>query len=270
LDEALVSWGSAYALEPENMEALFALDSHLQAKIETSSPDDVLSLITLAKSLADLGQKEGAYRLLVKATDLAPENEEAWVWRAGVTDDIGDTMLSLNQVLALNPDNAQAQAGLHWARARVGKPEKEATPDLAPADKLVADGIALIADDKRRAHDLFVQATELDPKNENAWLWRGSTTHDLDEANTCIDQALTVNPNNEAAQEARTWLRERRLGDAVKPSSPLTAFPSAPGASELPSPSAHPDRMALLLAVLLGLLVLAIAAFLLMRLVTAR
>jgi len=50
-----------------------------------------------------------------------PQNEEAWLWLAGVTDDPQETLACLAQALTINPRNQHAKAAIRWARARLVK-----------------------------------------------------------------------------------------------------------------------------------------------------
>jgi len=65
---------------------------------------------------ARAGKKPLARRLLQKATELDPLNETAWLWLASVARTSADSLLCLQTVLALNPDNRHAREGLRWAR----------------------------------------------------------------------------------------------------------------------------------------------------------
>ena len=54
--------------------------------------------------------------------------EEYWIWRAGLTSDLKEMISALNQALALNPQNVQAQAGLQWAFAQQAQTAPVVTP----------------------------------------------------------------------------------------------------------------------------------------------
>lgn len=227
LDDAIISWGYALALAPDDGEARAALEQRVGEKIVQSGIAQVASLASLGRTLAEVGQKPWAYRLFVRATELDDTYEEAWVWRAGLSDDTKEMIACLNQALALNPENAQAQAGLQWALAQqAGTPAPPSPSAAEEAVRLVEEGQRVLhAGDKTRAHELFEHATELDQTNEAVWLWRGSTTAEIDEALTCMEQALAINPENEAAKEARAWLRVRKLREGAKAQAAVPAPP---------------------------------------------
>jgi len=208
LDEAIVSWGYSLALAPGS-EARTMLSACVAEKIKQSSREQVGTIVAVGRWLAKAGQWDPAYRLFMRATELAPSNEEAWMWRAGVAGDAAESVVCLKRVLELDPQNARARAGLRWAAARIPAPTADG-PQLAAA--AVEDGQrALREGDCLRAHERFKRATELDTQNVSAWFWRGSTAPKIDEALTCMDRVLSIEPENEAARDARWWLHVQEL-----------------------------------------------------------
>lgn len=214
LDDAIAAWAYAVALAPGN-EARSMLSACVGEKLK-KSVEDVRSLVTLGQELAQAGQSSTAYRLLKRATDLDESNEQAWVWRAGVSDDDAESVDCLKRALGLNPRNARAQAGLQWAEARL------ALASPSPKD---AEQAALVLEqgqrefqrgERSRAYERFARATEIDPKNEMGWFWRASAAPDLDEALSCMDRLLAINPADEAARDARWWLRVQKLREHAR------------------------------------------------------
>ncbi len=266
-DEAISAWGHVQALDPNDPDAPFLLQGQLQNRLDLCEPGEGDSLVPLGHLLAELGLRDEANRVFVRATELNPQNGDAWVWRAGVAGDLQETIRCLNQALAVQPGNEQALKGLEWARAEAAGKPALTTPARTSSD-IVAEGLALLkTNDRQGAHRKFVRAAELDQRNETAWLWRASTTADIEEAIACVDQALAVDPNNEAARQARTWLRVRKLRDGAKTFVPH-AFARAPGQSSPPPSEAAPSHawMAILAVMgILSLIVLAAAIFLLGR-----
>ena len=55
-----------------------------------------------------------ARALLMQCVQLDEHNEQAWLWLSGVVESLDDRRVCLDNVLALNPNNQRAQAGLHW------------------------------------------------------------------------------------------------------------------------------------------------------------
>jgi len=63
-------------------------------------------------------QKRFARQLLLKVTELDPLREEAWLWLSWVAESPEEALAYLQTVLALNPDNRQAQEGLRWFQSQ--------------------------------------------------------------------------------------------------------------------------------------------------------
>lgn len=75
--------------------------------------------------------REEAYRLLLKATELDENNETAWLWLAGVVDSPEDQQTCLENVLTINPYNEKARKGLEALAAKTSP--LSAPPDPPPA-----------------------------------------------------------------------------------------------------------------------------------------
>jgi tetratricopeptide (TPR) repeat protein len=187
------------------------LGARVSEKIKQSGIAQVASLIALGRRLAEAGQWPWAHRLFVHATKLDPANEEAWMWRAGIASDASETIVCLKRVLELNPQNEQAQAGLRWAVSK--QAPASAIPDVPEqAAAMLEEGQrALREGDRLGAYERFKRATELDAQNPSAWFWRGSAALGIDEALECMDQVLSIDPGDEAAKDARWWLRVQKL-----------------------------------------------------------
>ncbi|NWG22503.1 MAG: tetratricopeptide repeat protein [Chloroflexi bacterium] len=60
------------------------------------------------------GRRDEAQRLLLQVIEQDDQNEQAWLWLSGAVDDPADQQVALENVLAINPRNAAAHAGLTW------------------------------------------------------------------------------------------------------------------------------------------------------------
>ncbi len=229
LDEAIVAWGYALALAPDDQTRAM-LSACVSEKIKQTEGEHAVALVALGRQLAEAGQWQWAHRLLVRATALAPSDDAAWVWRAGVSGDAAETQSCLQRALEINPQNAQAKAGLQWIESK----QATASTTAAPKDAsiLIEEGQrALQAGDPAGACERFTRATEHDPENATAWFWRGSTAADSAEALRCMERVLAINPNDQAAKDARWWLRIRQLRERApalnSPLAPPTLDPYA-------------------------------------------
>ncbi len=80
---------------------------------------EVQSLLTDGIAAAGAGDTEEAQRLLRRATEVEPENAEAWLWRARVTENTADKKAFLEESLRINPNNLDALAAME----RIAKKE---------------------------------------------------------------------------------------------------------------------------------------------------
>jgi hypothetical protein len=77
--------------------------------------DRLLDAIELVKA----GQREEALLLLRELIREDNDFEEAWLWMSLAVESLDQTSICLDNVLRVNPDNAQAAGALH----RIRKPE---------------------------------------------------------------------------------------------------------------------------------------------------
>lgn len=255
LDERIISWGYALAVAPDSWEAHLQLDVHIDERITSSGIADAPVLVALGRTLAEINQRHSAHRLLVRATELDPTNVEGWVWRGGVSTDNGETISALQQALVLEPKNEQAKAGLAWAL------EKQMVAHAPVSEEQVRQACeafqvgrsAIQAGDLPGAHQAFTRATEINPHDDQAWLWRGSTAPNTDQALVAMEQALKLNPQNADAKEARWWLRVKKFREslpATQPTpSPLVIPPIVEPETESIIDLATRSRLWLLLAI---------------------
>jgi len=60
------------------------------------------------------GRRERARERLMRVIEVNDRSEQAWLWLSGVVDSPEDRRICLENVLTLNPDNAQARVGMRW------------------------------------------------------------------------------------------------------------------------------------------------------------
>jgi hypothetical protein len=90
------------------------------------------------------GQTVEAQQLLMQAVELDERNEKAWLWLSGAVDCDEDRLICLENVLAINPDNAAARKGLAHLQTN-GTHVNEPTPPSAEpqAEQEIADSLPL-------------------------------------------------------------------------------------------------------------------------------
>ena len=98
----------------------------------------------------------------------------------------------------------------------------------ANVEAMVREGInAAKAGKKDEARALLMKATELDPYNEEGWLWLSGVVESPDDQRTCLENVLAVNPNNDRARQGIAYLSGNTEAIAPRPA-PLETPPPAP------------------------------------------
>lgn len=82
---------------------------------------------------------------------------------------------------------------------------------------------ALKANNKAEARSLLEKATELDPYNEQAWLWLSGVVDTEDDQRTCLQNVLFVNPGNENAKQGLVMLDAKSAAKQEPEPEPLSA-----------------------------------------------
>lgn len=91
---------------------------------------------------------------------------------------------------------------------------------------------ALKANNKAEARTLLEKATELDPYNEQAWLWLSGVVETELDQQTCLQNVLFINPGNENAKQGLAMLEAKM---SAKPrTEPRPSNPAAFDDFELP------------------------------------
>ncbi|HEU5098909.1 MAG TPA: tetratricopeptide repeat protein [Roseiflexaceae bacterium] len=94
--------------------------------------DDIVSLLYDGAVAVREGRLADAQGLLMKVIENDEQNELAWLWLSGAVDDPADQQVALENVLAINPDNAAARQGLTWLKSRYGDMAAPSTSEWTP------------------------------------------------------------------------------------------------------------------------------------------
>jgi hypothetical protein len=73
---------------------------------------DAKRLLAQGVAAAKAGQRTQAYNLLLDVVELDQRNELAWLWLSAVTDNPDDQRVCLENVITINPGNAEARSRL--------------------------------------------------------------------------------------------------------------------------------------------------------------
>lgn len=94
-------------------------------------------------------------------------------------------------------------------------------------NNLTQQGMAFLrSGDKLRARQVLKSATQADPRDLTAWIWLAAALDDRDESIACLEQALTIDPNNLSAKKGLARLRANPRPAAKEPDSqPFSIYP---------------------------------------------
>ncbi|HXF43436.1 MAG TPA: response regulator [Pyrinomonadaceae bacterium] len=147
--------------------------------------------------LAQSGDRTSARRFLLKATELNPGSEMAWLWLASISEYPEELLIFLNNVLEINPSNSRA---IEWLKA---------TKALM-AKTFVARGEDALENGKDNyAIQCFNSALENDQNNKEAWMWLARLTESPEGKITYLEKVLELDPENTEAREQFDSARKR-------------------------------------------------------------
>ncbi len=104
------------------------------------SSANVDAMVREAKRAIRAGNKSEAQALLLKATELDQSNEQAWMWLSAVVETVEDQMICLENVLQINPSNADAKRGLDLLRKKAPPPPPAEKPPSKPNNPFLIEG----------------------------------------------------------------------------------------------------------------------------------
>lgn len=104
----------------------------------------------------------------------------------------------------------------------------------ANVEAMVREGInAFKAGRKDESRALLSKAVELDPYNEDGWLWLSGVVTSADDQRTCLENVLAINPDNSRARSGLDFLI-RQNPTASPPPAPVPPPAAASGAPSMP------------------------------------
>ena len=105
----------------------------------------------------------------------------------------------------------------------------------ANVEGMVREGInAFKAGRKDEARALLSKAVELDPYNEEGWLWLSGVVVSAEDQRTCLENVLAINPSNGRARSGLDYLNSQNPAPAAPPAPP--AEPATVVQSAAPPP----------------------------------
>lgn len=88
---------------------------------------------------AKAGERHKAQQLLLHVVEANERSEQGWLWLSGVVNTDEDRLVCLENVLALNPLNVQARAGLRWLHEHGVSAEDFGAEGVADASAVASD-----------------------------------------------------------------------------------------------------------------------------------
>ncbi len=173
---------------------------------ESVNSTEVRTVLNQGIKAAQAGNRVQARTSLLRATELEPQNENAWLWLASISEYPEELLGFLNHVLEINPENQRAT---EW---------KLATNALL-SRTFVQRGIdASQEKQKDFATECFQTALEYDDRNAIAWMWMASLSDTPAVKVSLLVKALEIEPGNDAAaaalEAARASILKERLTEA--------------------------------------------------------
>src|SRR5512136_2163148 len=94
----------------------------------------------------------------------------------------------------------------------------------------LTDGIAAAKDGRRaEARELLLRVVNADENNVRAWLWLSGVVKTLEDRERCLENVLTIDPVNEAAQRGLAKVRaEIEATPEIEPESALLHVEAEP------------------------------------------
>jgi hypothetical protein len=138
---------------------------HCHCRFEAVDPETELTVTQVVeRGIHALrgGRRDLARKILRRAVSLDDQHVQGWLWLSAVVDD-ADKMACLERVLAIDPDNKAAHAGLDKLRARLADAEPAPSPIIesaAEVETLRAERTVIV----EQWSDLMALANEIDPQ----------------------------------------------------------------------------------------------------------
>src|SRR5512136_2079904 len=120
-------------------------------------------------------------------------------------------------------------------------------PAKSQVTSLLRQGIAAARDGQTEtARRLLTQVVEQDERNTAAWLWLSGLVESLDDKQVFLENVLTLEPGNQAAQAGLDWILAQKSPAHVPTlisasQSRRTAKPLSPAADMLSGKPAQPE-----------------------------
>ncbi|MBN1145789.1 MAG: hypothetical protein JXA78_00930 [Anaerolineales bacterium] len=160
-------------------------------------------LYNQALEAAQMGDRQRACELLRRSLELDSGNEQAWLWLAGLSDELDEQITALERAVRLNPRNdltrSRLERFLHRRERLNQRASAAANPDHAHSWFLEAE-VAYRQGNKPRALELLLRYVSVDERNESAWYLLSKLAPSQEDRIIALENVLTLNPRHSQAQ----------------------------------------------------------------------
>ncbi len=94
----------------------------------TGNDVELEELLRRGATAARIGEPDAAREAFLQATELAPGSKAAWLGLAGAVESLAEKRHCFERVLDIDPDDADAQAGLAWVARKESEQGVQETP----------------------------------------------------------------------------------------------------------------------------------------------
>ena len=155
---------------------------------------------------AQAGDRLRARTALLRAAELDPTSESAWLWLASISEYPEELLVFLNNVLDINPYNGRALEWMGATKSLLAKTFVQRGIDAAGGGQ--ADFAA----------QCFHQALENDQRSSEAWMWLAKLADSPEGKLSYLEKVVEIDPTNEEArneyQAANNAINQSLLAEA--------------------------------------------------------
>ena len=163
------------------------------------------NLLQQAITAARAGRELTARDLFLQIVESEPGNEVAWMWLTGLLDDLDDCIYACEQVLAINPGNANARNYLAQLRA---KKQKAAEAEGVRLEQQLQQVRDLSGSNQRdQALQLIRELIKDGNVSADAWRLLAELAPEMDEQIHALEKLLELVPGDAHAQQQLERLR---------------------------------------------------------------
>jgi|SRR5581483_8207290 tetratricopeptide (TPR) repeat protein len=161
-----------------------------------SAWDNPAEMLTRAQTARTQGDRELAYQMFARASELNPQDPHAWQGRAETATNADEALVSYAYASALHPEDQPLARTLDASIAqRIGDAQKTDVPLLVAVGQELAE-VGLTD----RAKQFFERAVELDRSSTDALVWLAGLESDKEKQIEYLNRALATNPRDPRAR----------------------------------------------------------------------